>query len=798
MAKRKRNRSRRYKPDPLKTRLAKAAAVIFPGVAKRLAKEPDASPKVSYRITELKDEISKAQNTFSTMFGGDTYRASDKIIRTKGKSRFAFYDDMADSDAVLAGIIETRIDSVARLPWDIIPATDEESDIEIAKYVKQALMGLRNFDEDLSELLAACRNGYAVSEIIWKDDEIDGKQMLVPDRILSKPPDWFRFDADRNLLFIGDSSMTKGTVMPDYKFIHYAFRSRYQNPYGMSLLRSVYWVWWFKHYGLEQWMRALERGAVGTVIMKYERDTPPDEQDGLEETAKIILKSKYGVICKDHEIEFPEIKIDANFGDVLIQRCNAEMIYRLLGATLSSGTSESGTRALGEVHERRLQERNESDSKALAACLNKSLIRFIVELNFPDVKEFPKFKQHYEAAKDDTVTINKLRAAAELGIPVAVVDAASMLDLPLAEEGVETIQPINFRGGAPAIIPDTESEEDEELEPEEGGDTGDEMIKRKQSPVLKDISPEALAILKTRQDNFRYTKDKIAVASYKAGLPVYDEFADQIDIWLLKNGTIEKAIENFDDFSLDIRKFKSTLHDTLLWGLLNGMFIVFDLPKYKRKNSTEAEPNPRVDYVFLAVEKLARWKPMKAADAIKHFKEKGILTDKEFKQLDAWSRRNSLTAARMSEDAITNTLKPALEKALDEGMTVKQFQKVVRETVISDAHAENIFRTNVSTSFVSGNMESSRTEHGKSAIPAMEFMAVLDDRTTDMCAERDGQIYHSDGVEEMEIVPPLHFMCRSDLIPVFEDEWDGKVSAAPKVRSLEGFGRWKPILEKAA
>jgi len=784
MAKKRRKKLRRYEPEPLKTRLAKAAVAIFPSMSGRLATKSPVMPKTNYRESTLTDEIAKAQNQRSSFFGGDTYRESDKIIRSKGRSLFAFYDEMSDSDSVLAGLIETRIDSVARLPWDIIPASEEESDIDIANYVKQALIDLDNFDEDLQELLSACRNGYAVSEIVWKDAEIDGKQLLVPDRILSKPPDWFRFDAERNLIFVGATGgVSSAEVMPPYKFIHYAFRPRYQNPYGTSLLRSVYWMWWFKHHGFEQWMRAAERGAVGSVVMKYEPGASVTEQERLAEDAKILLKSKYAVINKEHEIVFPEVKIDANFGDVLIQRCNSEMIYRLLGATLSSGTSESGTRALGEVHEKRLQERNESDSKALAAALNNTLVRWIVELNFPGVIEMPKFKQHYEAAKDDTATINKLKTAAELGIPVSIEDAANLLDLPLAEEGAEIISRII--GGGPTGTPSDGSEEDEELEPDEGGDTEGDVAIRK-------VLPESLAMLKTRRENIRYTKDKIAEASYTAGKPSYDEYADQIDFWLLKEGSIENAIANFDEFDLDIRRFKTTMHDTLLWGILNGIFIVADLPKYKKKaKSNEAEPDPHV-------EKLARWKPMKAVDAIKHFKEKRILTDKEFKALDAWSRRNALTAAHLSEEAIANSLKPALEKALEEGMTIRDFQKVVRETVISDAHAENIFRTNVSTSFVSGNMEAARTKYGKSAILAMEFMAVVDDRTTPECMERDGQIYRSDDAENYDIVPPLHYMCRSDLVPVFEDEWDGKVADTPNTRAMEGFGRWKSILGEAA
>jgi uncharacterized protein with gpF-like domain len=95
-------------------------------------------------------------------------------------------------------------------------------------------------------------------------------------------------------------------------------------------------------------------------------------------------------------------------------------------------------------------------------------------------------------------------------------------------------------------------------------------------------------------------------------------------------------------------------------------------------------------------------------------------------------------------------------------------------------------------------MEASFTEYGRSAIPAFEFMAVLDDRTTDICMERNGNIYRADEVEGLDIVPPLHFMCRSDLVPVFEDEWDGKAAGAPDSRAMEGFGRWKSILGEAA
>ena len=725
----------------------------------------------------MTEEIAVAANAYSSYFGDETFRASDRIIKQKGKGLFEFYDSMSDSDAVLAGIIETRIDSVARLPWDIIPASDDKRDVEIADIVQQALLGVDNFDEDLSELLAACRNGYAVSEIVWKEASINGKTRWVPDRILSRPPDWFRFTAERALVYVGQTRMGGDPEpVPEYKFMHYAFRPRYQNPYGTSLLRSVYWVWWFKHHALEQWMRAAERGANSTVVGHYPQGTNVTEQEAIEQKLKIFLKSKYGLFEEGTEIEIPEIKIDPNFGDVLVARCNQEMLYRLLGATLSSGTSESGTRALGEVHEKRLQERNQSDSIALAATLNKTLIRWIVELNFPDAIAIPKFKQHYEAQRDVTLSINSLKVAAELGIPVSVNDAANLLDLPIAQEGEDLIKAPVAAGGN-VSSPTTPDESEEDLEPDEGGDVVEE---RKRKPV-------AVIALKRRESNFQFTKEKLSIAAYDYGLPTYHGLAEQIDLWLLKHKDLEDALTDVNEFIPNIRPFKGIMHDSILWSLLNGVDIVVELPKYKRKNSADAEWNPRT-------ETLAQWKPMKAQEAIAHFTKKGILTREEFDKLDAWSRRQALTAARLTEEVIETRLKPALERAIEDGMTMKQFQKQVRDVVISDAHAENIFRTNVATSFSQGNLEASRSAHGKAAIPAMEFVAVLDDRTTPQCDERNGNIYPADGVESLDIVPPLHFMCRSDLIPVFEDEWDGAVADDPSVRAQEGFGRWTSIL----
>lgn len=411
--------------------------------------------------------IEQAMNTFSTYFAFDPYGNQDLILRTKGKQRFAFYDQMVDADSVLAGLIDSRIDACAGIEWDIIPASQDESDVDISNFVREAIKGIDEFQDDLSDILRACVTGFSVSEIIWTNRDVDGEMRIVPEALLAKTADWFKFDQERKLRFLSNESKYEGVPVPDYKFIVHSFRKRNESPYGVSLLRSVYWPWWFKSHGYAEWMKAAERGAVGTIVMKYGPAANEEEQNELEEAAQKMLKCHYVVCKEDTQIEFPVQQIDSSFADILVSRCNDEMTYRILGAVLSSSTTESGTRALGEVHDLRFQERTEADSKSLAATLNKTLIKYIVDLNYPGVTQYPKWKQRYEQPKDVATNANTLKFALELGLDISKKTAADLLELPLAKEGEDLIS-LTTAPAPEQIPPETtgnEIPEEDKMEP---------------------------------------------------------------------------------------------------------------------------------------------------------------------------------------------------------------------------------------------------------------------------------------------------------------------------------------------
>lgn len=74
-------------------------------------------------------------------------------------------------------------------------------------------------------------------------------------------------------------------------------------------------------------------------------------------------------------------------------------------------------------------------------------------------------------------------------------------------------------------------------------------------------------------------------------------------------------------------------------------------------------------------------------------------------------------------------------------------------------------------------------------VEALEYSAILDDRTTEICRELDGKVFASDSPEWDQYRPPNHYNCRSVLVPITQaDDWSGYESDKPQTQPAEGFG----------
>jgi SPP1 gp7 family putative phage head morphogenesis protein len=138
--------------------------------------------------------------------------------------------------------------------------------------------------------------------------------------------------------------------------------------------------------------------------------------------------------------------------------------------------------------------------------------------------------------------------------------------------------------------------------------------------------------------------------------------------------------------------------------------------------------------------------------------------------------------------------KKSIYKALEtEGLIDEEsVQAALGTRTVKDTKAriQTIMRTSTFEAINEARMEYFTDPALGGFVEALEYSAIMDDRTTEICSEMDGKIYPAGSDVWQTLVPPNHWGCRSLLIAVTErDAWTE--SPAPTVTPQKGFSRDK-------
>ena len=126
-------------------------------------------------------------------------------------------------------------------------------------------------------------------------------------------------------------------------------------------------------------------------------------------------------------------------------------------------------------------------------------------------------------------------------------------------------------------------------------------------------------------------------------------------------------------------------------------------------------------------------------------------------------------------------LDAVIRKGISEGMSVEEIALEVRKGNIHNitrSQSRSLVVTAITS--VSAQADHEVYKANSKAIQGWQYIAVLDSRTTPICAHRDGQIYE---IGDVAHLPPAHFNCRSTTIPVFKSWQDiSKLEGVAQVR----------------
>jgi phage gp29-like protein len=281
-------------------------------------------------------------------------------------------------------------------------------------------------------LLEATAKGYGVGEIMWAQD---GQEIFVAE---VRPKDQRRFGwvlgeaGAWELRLITDASGSRGEPIPDRKFIYHSPTASDANPYGLGLCSKVFWPVFFKRQNIQFWLIFADKFGSPTPVGKYPPGTSEADKAILLEALANLTQGMATTLPEGMLIEFLEATRSGNVTtyEGLARWCDEQISECILGQTGTTNQSDGGgSRARDEVAREGMGAIIKADADLLSRTLDRTLIRWIVELNRPILGEGakpPQFAWIFEDEDDLTEVATRDKLLFEMGFRRTVESVAEV------------------------------------------------------------------------------------------------------------------------------------------------------------------------------------------------------------------------------------------------------------------------------------------------------------------------------------------------------------------------------------
>lgn len=342
-----------------------------------------------------------------------------------------------ERDLHYLGVLGTRKRSISQLALTVDAASDSKADVAMADMVRSWLLR-DELQEELFDILDAIGKGVSHTEIVWDTSEGQWR----PDRLEWRDPRWFVFDPldGRTPLL---RTETGNVPLPLSKFITCSIRAKSGLPIRSGLARLAAWSWMFKSFTLRDWAIFTQTYGQPIRIGKYETSATQAEKDILFEAVANIAGDCAAIIPASMTVEFIELKSASNNSDLYLKRADwldQQISKGVLGQTATTDAIAGG-HAVGQEHRQVQEDIERADARALAAPLNRDLIRPWIDLEFGPQKAYPRLKIGREDVKDVKGTVDALKTLVPMGLRVQVSDVRDMLGFGDPDAGAEVLTP---------------------------------------------------------------------------------------------------------------------------------------------------------------------------------------------------------------------------------------------------------------------------------------------------------------------------------------------------------------------
>jgi SPP1 gp7 family putative phage head morphogenesis protein len=190
--------------------------------------------------------------------------------------------------------------------------------------------------------------------------------------------------------------------------------------------------------------------------------------------------------------------------------------------------------------------------------------------------------------------------------------------------------------------------------------------------------------------------------------------------------------------------------------------------------------------------------PDRFDEAIRAWRRRAPISDDDLAILDDEELAHAFKVAGVTEARVLEDVFDALDRAIEQGTTLEDFQADAGELLFDAWGAEDsprleaIFRTNVLSAYAEGREEIFNDPAVREARPYKQYRAVGDNRDCEICDPLDGTVLPADDAFWAGHKVPLHIQCRCEVVALTPEEAadEGIDDGAPDHEPpADGFGK---------
>ncbi len=349
----------------------------------------------------------------SDSFGDISVEAVKHMLKENDLNKICrFYKLMLTRDTHIYSQITKRSSQLAACEYEITGNNKKMTD-----FVRNWFNDKDGFSIIIQNLLSAIAYGFSVTDLVWdiKDGYFVPKPIFLPQTL---------FHSDENGLYLNQNKNKKLYIEDSDKFLVHLHSIHAGNIIDIGLLKNLIWIFTLKSYVSANYAKYVDILGVPPVIVQADSDNADDIVD------QILLLRSAGAAAfpKDAIINLLEGKASGNIFMDFIDYADSVIAQAVLGQTLTSNITKTGSYAAAKVHNNVRLEYLKLDAMLIENTLN-GFIKTLCKFNFSE-SDTPKFKFGKLGFDDEKTKAETLSILANMGVNIPEEHVRDIFNIP--------------------------------------------------------------------------------------------------------------------------------------------------------------------------------------------------------------------------------------------------------------------------------------------------------------------------------------------------------------------------------